>query len=67
VGASYTANTFLSHSFVYRASFVEGLGLNNQSSVFWYTSRMQEDGEEISIHPRCFDHHSDCQHWYVSQ
>mmetsp|Transcript_20400 Transcript_20400/g.45999 ORF Transcript_20400/g.45999 Transcript_20400/m.45999 type:complete len:234 (+) Transcript_20400:705-1406(+) len=62
-GASYTTQTFLSHSFVYRASFVEGNGLNNQSAVFWYTSRIQEDGEEISIYPRCFDHHSDCALW----
>ena len=34
-----------------------------QSSVFWYTSRIQDDGEEIHIQPRCFDHHSDCERW----
>jgi hypothetical protein len=35
----------------------------SQSSVFWYTSRMQDDGTEVSVYPRCFDHHSDCDRW----
>lgn len=38
---TYTANTFLSHAFVYRASFVEGNLLNNQVNiVFGCVTRM---------------------------
>ena len=34
-----------------------------QSAVFYYTSRIQDDNSDVVILPRCFDLHTDCPRW----
>lgn len=59
----YVVSTFLSHAFIFLADHVSGWVLNNESAVFYYTSRIQDDNTVINIYPRCFDLHTDCPRW----
>jgi len=77
--SSIKINTYLSHVFSCRPSFVETyhhsqLGgmysqrggeveLTNASSLLWYTTRLQDDGITIPIVPACLDLYSDCARW----
>lgn len=63
VGESIAMDTFISHSFFFRADFVTGHTLTNQSALLWYTARIQDDGASIDIRPRCFDHSGECARW----
>lgn len=60
----YTSNTFLSHSFFFRAEHVTGHILTNESALLWYTARdINDDGKEFYIWPKCFDLSGDCPRW----
>jgi len=63
VGERYQAHTFLSHVFILRPTFVEGNSLTNESSLLWYTAKLQDHGREVEINNRCIDRHGDCQRW----
>jgi hypothetical protein len=63
VGERYQAHTFLSHVFILRPTFVEGNALTNESSLLWYTAKLQDHGREVEINSRCIDRHGDCQRW----
>lgn len=63
VGERYAASTFLSHTFIFRPTFVEGHSLTNASSLMWFTAKVHHDGSEINIVPRCLDKHGDCARW----
>jgi curved DNA-binding protein CbpA len=60
---SFFHNTFVSHTFFLRADFVTGYTLTNESALLWYVSKIQDDGKEIEIYPRCFDHSGECARW----
>lgn len=55
--------TYLSHSFYFRASHVEGNILTNESSVLWYTTSIHDDNQTITLNRQCFDNHGDCVRW----
>jgi hypothetical protein len=63
IGEAYTASTFLTHVFIFRPTKVEGHSLTNESSLLWYTAKVQDDGQTIQIAPRCFETHGDCKRW----
>jgi len=63
IGEAYTASTFLTHVFIFRPTKVEGHSLTNESSLLWYTAKVQDDGQTIHIAPRCFETHGDCKRW----
>jgi len=63
IGETTISETFLSHSFFFRAKFVEGHALTNESGLLWYTARMQDDNTVLKIKERCFDLHGDCRRW----
>ena len=63
IGESYTSSTFLSHVFIFRPTKVEGYGLTNESSLLWYTAKVDDDGKQVPILPRCHEIHGDCVRW----
>lgn len=63
VGGSYETDTFLSHTFVFRPSFVEGNALTNESSLLWFTATVKDDNSVVEVLPRCFDKSGECKRW----
>ena len=58
-----SVKTYVSHSFFFRASWVQGNTLTNESALLWYTSKIQDDNAVIEIKSRCFDHSGECVRW----
>jgi hypothetical protein len=54
-GDEYRLQTYISHTFFARPSFVEGNTLTNESGLLWYTAKVVDDGATIAIRDRCFD------------
>jgi len=62
-GNSTRVNTFISHSFFFRAGHVTGNTLTNESALLWYTARIKDDLTTIEIKNRCFDDSGECNRW----
>ena len=62
-GDEYRLQTYISHTFFARPSFVEGNTLTNESGLLWYTAKVVDDGATIAIHDRCFDRSGECVRW----
>lgn len=63
INGEYTTDTYLSHTFIFRPTFVEGNSLTNESSLLWYTAKLSDDQSSVEILPRCFDTSGECKRW----
>ncbi len=49
---SVKMNTFLSHTFTFQAALVTGNAITEESSLLFYTARLQDDGAVVEIKNR---------------
>jgi hypothetical protein len=62
-GESYSSHTFLSHVFVFRPTIVTGNTLTNESSLLWFTAKIDDNEKAVKIESRCFDLSGECKRW----
>lgn len=63
IGEQYSTDTYLSHTFIFRPTLVEGNSLTNESSLLWYAAKLSDDLSTVEVLPRCFDASGECKRW----